>query len=74
MIVAGAIADAEAASVCGTPTVATEPLAGEVIATVGCAAATVTATAEESWVAPVESVIRAVIETEPVVVGVQETE
>ena len=47
------------------------PLVGLVIATVGTAAATVTETADEVTVVPLESVTRAVSETVPVLVGVQ---
>ena len=63
---------AVAESVTAVPTVATAPLAGAVIAMLGCAAVTVTATAADVCVAPVESVTRAVREAEPVAVGVQE--
>ena len=63
---------AVAVSVTGTPTDVTERLAGATIEIVGCAATTVTATAEDVCVAPVESVTRAVSDAEPVTVGVHE--
>ena len=64
-----------ALSVTLLPTVKTEPAAGAVTDTVAvAAAATVTLTAAEVTVAPLESVTRAVNETAPVPEGVQFTE
>lgn len=74
-MVAPAPAVAVAVSETLEPTVTTAPAAGAETETVGAAGApTVTTTAEEVDVAPFESVIRAVSEVEPTVLGVQSNE
>ena len=66
------LAAAVALNVAAVPSVNDAPLVGAVRETVGTpAAATVTLTAEEVMVAPLESVTRAVSAAAPVAVGVQ---
>ena len=65
------LAAAVALNVAAVPSVSDAPLVGAVRETVGTPAATVTLTAEEVMVAPLESVTRAVSAAAPVAVGVQ---
>jgi hypothetical protein len=72
--VAPPLAAAVAVSVVAAPSTTVAPTAGAVSAMVGTAVVTVTLTADEVAVAPVESVTRAVRDAAPVAVGVHDKE